>query len=161
VIAGCQDYPTQPKSLLYPQAPISSTSLAVSAAGGLSVTAVTIPMPCAFPRAKCGRFAYGYAINDLGSVVGRAEFHVVLDLYNSDGALWPQGDGVQHISWTSTPGHTELIELHGINNRGDLIGRSLFGAGRAFVNGQHIGNLPSYAASALVAIDNVCGGRRL
>ena len=150
VALGCRDMPTS-LTPLRPTADLATQSTLVN--GGLSVTLVELPIHCDFPGAKCGRIANGYAINDEGTVVGKAEFHSVLDLYNFDGAVWPMGGDIQRVRWSAYPGQVELIALRGVNNGGDLLGVDWIGTGNVFVNGQVIGQPAGYPAAAPVAIN--------
>ena len=144
---ACQDMPTG-VSPMRPPTKANTTAESELAAAGLSVALVELPIHCDYPGAKCGRFAYGYAINDQGTVVGTAEFHSVLDFYNFDGAVWPSAGTIERVSWSY-----QLMSLQGINNRGDLLGRPWAGAGDVFVNGRAIGQPAGYYGSTPVAIN--------
>jgi chitodextrinase len=146
---ACQDIPTG-VSPMRPPTKANTTAERELAAAGLSVALVELPIHCDYPGAKCGRFAYGYAINDQGTVVGTAEFHSVLDLYNFDGAVWPDAGTIQRVSVDF--GHP-LISLRGINNHGDLLGRPWASSGDVFVNGHAIEQPAGYTASTPVAIN--------
>ena len=152
VAVGCREMPTSitPPSRSPTQA--DATAEMATSMAGVSATLVVLPIHCDYAGAKCGRFAYGYAINDRGTVVGTAEFHYVLDLYNFDGAVWPENGDIQRVSWTQYPGSIELISLRGINNRGDLLGGDFWGEGTVFVNGVAIAQPPGYFGSVPVAI---------